>query len=278
MKLRLLPLAVAALVAVPIAAAAEQTRSLSLPGLADPLVTGGIRAGWMAEGGRRLAGLELQLAPGWKTYWRAPGDAGIAPLVDWSGSENLRAARILWPKPEVFTLNGMRTLGYSGGVVLPVEVTPRDPSRPVHLHATLEIGVCRDVCVPADLRLEAQVSGAGERDPAIRAALAARPATAAEAGLVRLTCRVEPLRDGLRVTATMDLPPQGGDEAVVMEPAAPGVWVSEALVSRTGNRLTAVAEMVDPTGAPFALDRSAMLVTVVGARNAVEHRGCPAAP
>lgn len=264
--------------ALPLPSQAEQTRSLSLPGLADPLVTGTIRPGWMAEGGRRMAGLELRLSPGWKTYWRAPGDAGIAPLIDWSGSDNVAAARILWPRPHVFHLNGMQTLGYAGDVVLPVEVTPQDPSRPVQLRATLEIGVCRDVCVPADLMLEARVEGEGARDPAIRAALAARPSTAAEAGLKRLTCSVEPLRDGLRVTATMDLPHQGGAEAVVLEPAAPGVWVSEAAVSRQGGRLTAVTEMVDTTGAPFALDRSALTVSVIGDRGAVEHRGCPAAP
>lgn len=278
MTTRLLPLALAALMAAPLPAAAEQTRSLSLPGLADPLVAGDILPGWKAEGGRRMAGLELRLAPGWKTYWRAPGDAGIAPLIDWSRSENLSSARILWPAPQVFHLNGLQTLGYAGGVVLPVEVTPRDPSRPVHLHATLEIGVCRDVCVPADLVLEARVEGAGERDPAIRAAMAARPATAAEAGLKHLTCHVEPLRDGLRVTASMDLPPQGGAEAVALEPATPGIWVSETAVSRQGARLTAVAEMVDPSGAPFALDRSALTVSVIGERGAVEHRGCPAGP
>lgn len=268
----------AALVAAPLTAAAEQTRSVSLPGLAHPLVTGGIRPGWMAEGGRRVVGLDLRLSSGWRTYWRAPGDAGIAPVIDWSGSDNVAAARVLWPRPQVFSLNGMRTLGYDGGVVLPVEVTPRDPARPVRLRAALEIGVCRDVCVPADLTLEARIEGQGANDPAIRAALADRPATAAEAGLARLVCTVEPLRDGLRVTATMDLPPLGGAEAVVLEPAAPGVWVSEAEVRREGSRIRAVAEMVDPSGAPFALDRSALTVSVIGARGSVEHLGCPAAP
>src|SRR5690606_3324502 len=42
-------------------------------------------------------GLHVALAPGWKTYWRSPGEAGIPPSFDWSGSRNLAAATVLWP-------------------------------------------------------------------------------------------------------------------------------------------------------------------------------------
>ena len=43
------------------------------------------------------AGLEIRPAPGWHTYWRSPGDAGIPPSVDWAGSDNLAHAEIAWP-------------------------------------------------------------------------------------------------------------------------------------------------------------------------------------
>lgn len=226
-----------------------------------------------------MAGLELRLAPGWKTYWRAPGDGGIPPSFDWSGSENLASARVLWPQPQVFHLNGLRSIGYVGDVVLPVEVTPRDPSRPVRLRAAVDLGVCRDVCVPAELTLDARLDGAGAADPAIRAALADRPATAREAGLSGVACEVEPIRDGLRVRASMTLPARARGkpaEAVVIEPPQPGIWVSEAEVTRKGDRLTAVAEMVDDSGSPFALDRSRITLTILDARGAIEHPGCPA--
>ena len=74
----------------------------------------------------------------------------------------------------------------------------------------------------------------------------------------------------------MDLPASGTHEVVVMEPGQPSVWVSEPVTSRAGGRLTATSEMVGPTGTPFALDRSAMTLTVLGDRGAVEIRGCPA--
>jgi hypothetical protein len=44
-------------------------------------------------------GLEFDLAPGWKIYWRSPEGAGYPPAVDWSGSSNLAATEIAWPAP-----------------------------------------------------------------------------------------------------------------------------------------------------------------------------------
>lgn len=271
--------AVVASCALPGAASAELTRSLTIPAVKAPaaLITGILRHGWQTAGGKRMAGLELRLAPGWKTYWRAPGDAGIPPHFDWSGSENVKSARIIWPSPEVFKVGGERSIGYVSDVVLPVEVTPHDPSRPMRLQGRVDLGVCRDICVPAELSLDAVLSGAGGTDPAIHAALASRPATAREAGLGAVSCRVEPIRDGLRITAEMTLPARGREtETVVIEPPQQGVWVSAAQVQRQGNHLHAVAEMVDPSGAPFALDRSGIMITVLGPHGAVEHRGCPA--
>ncbi len=269
--------ALALLLCLPAPVFGEQTRSVTIPSVEAQVITGGIRHGWQGDSGKRIAAVEFQLAPGWKTYWRAPGDAGIPPSFDWSGSDNVAAVRVIWPRPDVFDVNGLRSIGYAGGVVLPIEVTPRDASRPVRLRATVDMGVCRDVCVPAHLSLDADLTGKGAPDPAIRAAIADRPATAAEAGLSGLSCTVTPIRDGLRVEAAMTLPPMGGgDETVVIEPPHPSIWASEASVRRNGNRLVAVADLVDPTGSPFALDRSAVTLTVLARGAAVEHRGCPA--
>jgi DsbC/DsbD-like thiol-disulfide interchange protein len=48
-----------------------------------------ILPGWSRDDGSHMAALHLILAPGWKTYWRAPGDAGIPPMMDLEGSDNL---------------------------------------------------------------------------------------------------------------------------------------------------------------------------------------------
>lgn len=241
------------------------------------VVQGQLRPGWQMESGSHITALHLELAPEWKTYWRAPGDAGIPPSFDWSGSENLKSVRFHWPAPEVFHTNGMQSVGYHHRLVLPIEVVALDPSRPVVLRTTVDIGVCKDICMPATLDLGAELTLPGQPDKMITAALRARPATAKEAGLRQAACDVEPISDGLRVTARLTLPSLGREEVVVMEPGIPGVWVSEAVVSRDGGALTAMVDMVPPSGQPFSLSRDQLVITVIGpAGKAVEIRGCPA--
>ncbi|MFN3845413.1 MAG: protein-disulfide reductase DsbD domain-containing protein [Paracoccaceae bacterium] len=241
------------------------------------VVEGQFRPGWQTGTGTHIAALHLQLAPKWKTYWRAPGDAGIPPHFDWSGSENVASVRFFWPAPDVFHTNGMQTVGYHGELMLPFEVTAKDPGKPVRLNASVELGVCKDICVPASLQLGVALPAPGQPDRAISAALNARPATGREAGLKHIACTLEPIKDGMRITARMDLPSQGKEEVVVFEAGVPGVWVSESRSGRNGRTLEAVAEMVPPSGQPFALDRGAVVVSVIGTDGrAVEIHGCPA--
>lgn len=242
----------------------------------EDVLSARLLSGWQTESGTRMAAVELTLAPGWKTYWRSPGEAGIPPSFDFSGSTNLQSVTFHWPRPSVFDLNGMTTIGYHDGVVLPMEITPKDPSAPVTLLMGMDLGVCSDICMPAALRFEADLSGQGAPDTAIRAALADLPRPAGQAGVTGIGCAVEPIKDGLRVTAAMDLPEQGHKETVVFETATQGVWVSEASATRKGATLTAVSDMVPPEGAPFALDRSGVKVTVIAENSAVEIDGCPA--
>ena len=230
--------------------------------------------GFATDDGHRMAGLAMEFAPGWKTYWRAPGDAGIPPIFDWTGSENVQSVRLHWPRPVVFHLNGMQTVGYHDRLVLPLEVVPVDPSRPVALRLRADMGVCKDICMPATLDLSADLTPGGG-DAAIRAALADQPISGGAAGVADVHCSIEPIRDGLRVTAHIDLPAQGAKETVVLESGMAGVWVSEATARREGGRLTAVADMVPPEGTPFALDRSGVVLTVITPERAVEIKGCP---
>ncbi len=231
--------------------------------------------GWRTERGTQMIALHFALAPGWKTYWRSPGEAGIPPLFDWSGSENLAAVRLHWPRPHAFTVNGMQSIGYKDDLVLPIELTPRDPAKPVILRASVDLGVCLDICMPASLTVSAMVDGPGASHPVIAAALSKRPRSAAEAGVTAVGCTIEPISDGLRVTARIAVPPAGGIETVVFEPAA-SIWVSEAVASRSGGVLTASADFVAGSGDAFALDRSGIVVTVIGSNHAVEIVGCPA--
>ncbi len=99
------------------------------------------------------AGLELKVKPGWKTYWRSPGDAGLPPRLDWTASKNLGKAALAYPTPKRFKLFGIQTFGYGGQVVFPVEVSVAKPGEAVSLSATVEVLVCEKICVPQTLNL-----------------------------------------------------------------------------------------------------------------------------
>jgi DsbC/DsbD-like thiol-disulfide interchange protein len=252
---------------------------IAAPALAttqDDVLSGQLRPGWQMENGGHMAAIELVLAPGWKTYWRSPGDAGIPPSFDWSGSDNVKSVRIHWPAPAVFHTNGMQTIGYHDRLILPVEITPADSGKPIRLKLRMDLGVCDEICLPAALDLVSDLATPGASDASIKAALSQRAATAQEAGVTKVTCSIDPIKDGLRLTARLGLPDPGVPEVVAFETADREVWVAEAITERQGGDLVAMTELVPPNGAPFALDRSKITVTVLAPTGAVEVRGCPA--
>jgi len=129
-----------------------------------------------------LAGVEITLAEGWKTYWRMPGDAGVPPTFDWGGSTNVGALDVLYPAPVRLPEPGAESIGYKRSVIFPVEVVPQDAGRPVELRLAMEFGVCRDICIPAEAKLSLTLGPAemtGEPSAAIRAALEGVPRRAA---------------------------------------------------------------------------------------------------
>ncbi|MFV0358417.1 protein-disulfide reductase DsbD domain-containing protein [Tropicimonas sp.] len=243
-------------------------------GVPDNVIRGDILGGWTTRQGTRMAALRLTMAPGWKTYWRAPGEAGIPPSFDWSGSRNLGAVTYHWPSPEVFENYGLRTIGYSRELVLPIELHPTTPGAPIELHGKVDLGVCEKICMPANLRIDATLDGAGRADPAIERALANAPAPGSRAGVRRVDCEVEPISDGVKVTARIAMPRLPGAEVAMVETGNPHVWVSEPKSRRKGDILEVQADLVPAGGGPLALDRSAMRFTVIAGTRAVDIHGC----
>lgn len=121
-----------------------------------------------------LAGVEVTLDEGWKTYWRMPGDAGVPPNFDWSGSSNVARIEVLYPSPTRMSEPAAETVGYKHSVVFPVEIVPKDPSRPVALVLAMEFGVCREICIPAEAKFNLTLAPplmTGQPSPEMLAAL-----------------------------------------------------------------------------------------------------------
>jgi DsbC/DsbD-like thiol-disulfide interchange protein len=122
------------------------------------------------------AGIEVKLRPGWKTYWRYPGDSGVPPHFDFSGSENLKKADVLYPAPHLFTDETGQSLGYKDTVIFPVVVSPQQAGKPVRLRVKVDYAVCEKLCVPAEGRAELTlVTGDSKHNPALTTAEARVP-------------------------------------------------------------------------------------------------------
>jgi DsbC/DsbD-like thiol-disulfide interchange protein len=118
-----------------------------------------------------LAGIEIKLDPGWHTYWRDPGDSGVPPSFDFSGSDNVQSATVLWPAPERFSDGaGGTSIGYVDHVILPVRVAPKDAAKQSALRLKLNYAICGNLCVPAEAKLQIALSGNGAEDAAIEKA------------------------------------------------------------------------------------------------------------
>jgi DsbC/DsbD-like thiol-disulfide interchange protein len=120
-----------------------------------------------------LGGIAFQLQPGWKTYWRTPGDSGVPPRFDFSKSDNVEAVTVLWPAPKQFDDGaGGISLGYHDQIVLPLRIVAKNVDKPVTLRAAINYAVCEKLCIPVEANAElAFNSVASTEDSALFAAL-----------------------------------------------------------------------------------------------------------
>ena len=120
-----------------------------------------------------LGGIAFQLKPGWKTYWRTPGDSGVPPRFDFSKSDNVEAVTVLWPAPMKFDDGaGGQSFGYKSQVVLPLRIVAKNADKPVTLRADINYAVCEKLCIPVEARAELTfASVASAEDGALFAAL-----------------------------------------------------------------------------------------------------------
>lgn len=136
------------------------------------------------EGGANIfrAGVELKLAPGWKTYWRYPGDSGVPPHFEFEQSENVKSVAVLWPAPLRFSDAEGNTIGYKNNVVFPLRIEAKDPSKPVTLKLKFDYAVCERLCIPVEAKAGLSIDG---KDNASDATVSAAEATVPKAQAFR---------------------------------------------------------------------------------------------
>jgi DsbC/DsbD-like thiol-disulfide interchange protein len=264
---------------------AAPARSQAVVTTGESLIQITVLPGRPEAAGARMAGLVFDVTPGWKTYWRNPGAAGIPPRFDWSRSRNLGAAEVLWPQPQIFESFGLTTLGYSGRVVLPVRFTPERPDQAMEIGLDLSLGVCREICVLVDTSVDVSIeAGAPESDGAlIAAAEAAVPRTGAEMGLTEATCRISGAGKKRRFEAVLDFAeafPGSELEPMVILEGPDLAWFTgvETKVepdTGPGERLRVAAGLSLLDGTAW-VDRSDIRMTVLAGGLATDIQGCTA--
>src|SRR6516162_5604350 len=219
-----------------------------------------------------LGGIAFQLQPGWKTYWRNPGDSGVPPRFDFSKSENIEAVTVLWPAALKFDDGaGGVALGYHDQTVLPLRIVPKNADKPVTLRAAINYAVCEKICIPVEANAElAFNSVASTEDSALFAALDTVPKPANVGDPNPLTIRdvkreskaevlvdvVTPDARAVNLFVEGPTPDWGLPVPKVREDSPPGV-------KRFSFQLDGVPPGVDPAGA-------ALKLTLVGADRSYE--------
>lgn len=223
------------------------------------------------------AGLQIDLQPGWKTYWRSPGDAGFPVSVDWAGSTNLAAAEMAWPAPHRFSLFGLDTFGYETQVVFPITVRPEQVGQPVTLDAKVSYLVCSDICIPNDAEVRLELP-AGTGAPTDHAQLIARfaaqvPGDGALDGL-RLERTAIGGRDDARtleVTARATVLPFEHPDLIVEAPTGLYFAAPEVRLEENG-RLAQFSLPISRDDAAPALEASELTLTLVDGTRGLEQK------
>jgi len=226
-------------------------------------------------------GLQFQLQPGWKTYWRSPGDAGLPVTVDWAGSSNLAAADFAWPVPMRFTLFGLDTFGYEGEVVFPIRARPADPAKPLGLRLKVDYLVCAKVCIPRSASLALDLP-AGQPEPSDYAQLIDRfaaevPGDGAAHGLTLKSVNAAGGDKAPVLRVSVDsLMPFNAPDLIVEGPS--GLYFPKPRVSITGSGHSALFEIAAKRlagGPPLA--GAALTITVTDGNRGLEAHVVPKA-
>lgn len=219
--------------------------------------------------------IEIELAEGWKTYWRMPGDAGVPPQFEWQGSGNLASATVMYPAPKRLPEPAAETVGYKTHVVFPLAAKAQTSGQPITLKLEAEFGICKEICVPAQASLALELPSAAQ--PAVQPGPIAQAVkqvpVAAKAGardrpsLLASTADLAGAQPWLRLEARF---PGGTDAADLFIEAPESIYVpmTKRLAVTAEGQITFEVRL--PAATAQDLRGKTLTLTLVGATGATE--------
>ena len=187
-------------------------------------------------------GLQIQHQAHWHTYWRNPGDSGLATELRWQLPEGLKPGNLIWPAPQKIPVGSMANYGYEGTVLLvtPVQVAPKFKANEAPSDITVQLHaswlVCKQECIPqeGDFVVRVPVKGSTVMAPeAFQAALAnqAQMLTGKHEAVIA--------EDGRTLTLKVEtLPPELSSGAWTVFPQTPNVMRNNATPNIQADRIT----------------------------------------
>jgi len=245
------------------------------PNASGRLVPVMMEEGASLEPNKRLAVLDLNLSPGWHTYWKHSGDSGLPPRFDWSGSENVESVEVAYPAPMRFQEFDLQVFGYHTAVSFPLEVTLKEAAKPATLDLKLDVLVCHEICVPERLELKTALTGEDGKTQSLNYSqkmydfkMNRVPSESELAGLKIDTATLGPQALVLNVTS------KSGFDRLGIIPVAEDVVISampEITLDKTDNRqaMIKILKPDDVEDLASWMSGKTLVVTVVSGRDAI---------
>ena len=231
--------------------------------------------GWRQSDDIHIAAINIKLEDGWKTYWRVPGIGGIAPILNWEKSKNIKNISQIWPTPNIYNEYGLQTIGYKDELLLPLQIQPIDKKQPIHLSVTIDFGICSDVCVPIQTTVEERLperTSIGKKN--ILDTLEKAILSGNKSPFKIVKCNIVPIKDGFEVNAFFEgLTSFDKDTLGVVEyPVKQNGWINQKASLISSNQLSVHATVYNKS--IHFIDRSDLTLTIFTKNKAFEFDGC----
>ena len=231
--------------------------------------------GWRQSDDIHIAAINIKLEDGWKTYWRVPGIGGIAPILNWEKSKNIKNISQIWPTPNIYNEYGLQTIGYKDELLLPLQIKPIDKKQPIHLSITIDFGICSDVCVPIQTSVEERLperTSIGKKN--ILDTLEKAILSGNKSPFKIVKCNIVPIKDGFEVNAFFEgLASFDKDTLGVVEyPVKQNGWINQKASLISSNQLSVHAIVYNKS--IHVIDRSDLTLTIFTKNKAFEFDVC----
>jgi DsbC/DsbD-like thiol-disulfide interchange protein len=233
--------------------------------------------GWQKKNGEYQTSLLFLLNPGWKTYWRNPGESGLKPSFDWSKSQNLDSANVLWPHPLIFNETGIVIYGFKSQLLLPILIKPDQAFKNTDLNLKLEFGVCSEICIPILANLSKPNIGNGSQQEIlqIRKAINDLPKIATEQQRKKIKCKIEPKKKIINLAFKSNLITTiKKNTYAILEYNDPSIWFTSQTSKLVGKDLFVSANINQFNDTNLMIDRNKVQITLINEGSNLTVLGC----